>query len=224
MNILVSKNGGQLGPFTREEVLARLQSGEVLTTDLGWYEGLPTWVPLGHFMGGVAAEPGSGMPPPPLPVMASPVPERVASGYAGFWLRAVALIMDGAVLAIPVALLSRPMEMTMFQFNTQAYAHTEVWQQHSMHYNYNGNGMLLTWLYFACLESSKLQGSLGKLAVGIYVTDENGRRLGFGRATGRHFAKVLSGMVLGIGFLLAAFTARKQAMHDLIAGCLVVRK
>jgi uncharacterized RDD family membrane protein YckC len=61
------------------------------------------------------------------------------------------------------------------------------------------------------------------MALGIRVTDLDGGRISFGRATGRYFGKILSGLILGIGFLMAAFTERKQALHDLLAGTLVVR-
>lgn len=79
------------------------------------------------------------------------------------------------------------------------------------------------WLYHALMESSAKQATLGRMALGIRVTDLNGNRIGFGRATGRYFAKILSALILGIGFLMAAFTAKKQALHDIPAGTLVVR-
>lgn len=81
-----------------------------------------------------------------------------------------------------------------------------------------------TWLYFALMESSSKQGTLGKMALGIKVTDLHGNRLTFGRATGRYFAKIISGMTMGIGYIIAGFTERKQALHDLIASCLVVNQ
>jgi Tfp pilus assembly major pilin PilA len=74
------------------------------------------------------------------------------------------------------------------------------------------------------MESSVQQATLGKMALGIRVTDGQGRRVSFGRATGRHFAKLLSGLILLIGYLMAGFTVRKQALHDMIAGCLVVNR
>jgi uncharacterized RDD family membrane protein YckC len=79
-------------------------------------------------------------------------------------------------------------------------------------------------LYFAVLESSAHQATLGKLAVGLIVTDAQGQRISFGRAVGRKFSKVLSQMTFGIGYILAGFTDRKQALHDLVAGTLVVKK
>ena len=79
------------------------------------------------------------------------------------------------------------------------------------------------WLYFAVLESSSWQGTPGKKAFGMGVTDLDGNRISFGRATGRYFAKIISGIILGIGFLMVAFTERKQGLHDMLAGTLVYK-
>jgi uncharacterized RDD family membrane protein YckC len=78
-------------------------------------------------------------------------------------------------------------------------------------------------LYAALMESSSKQATLGKMALGVRVTDLDGNRIGFGKATGRHFAKILSALILGIGFLMVAFTQRKQGLHDMLAGTLVMR-
>jgi uncharacterized RDD family membrane protein YckC len=83
---------------------------------------------------------------------------------------------------------------------------------------------VLNWLYFSLLESSSWQATLGKKALGLEVTDLAGRRISFGRATGRFFAKYISAIILMIGFLMAAFTEKKQALHDILAGTLVIRK
>jgi uncharacterized RDD family membrane protein YckC len=79
------------------------------------------------------------------------------------------------------------------------------------------------WIYEAALESSSKQATLGKMALALKVTDLAGQRISFVRATGRHFAKILSGMILMIGYIMAGFTERKQALHDMIAGTLVQR-
>jgi len=79
------------------------------------------------------------------------------------------------------------------------------------------------WLYFALMESSKYQGTLGKMALGLQVTDVRGKKIGFGRATGRYFAKILSALTLLIGFFMIGWTERKQGLHDIIADCYVVR-
>ena len=80
------------------------------------------------------------------------------------------------------------------------------------------------WLYYALMESSRFQGTLGKMAVQIKVTDLEGNRVSFGRATGRYFGKLVSALVLFIGYIMVAFTEKKQGLHDIMAGCLVVRK
>lgn len=84
--------------------------------------------------------------------------------------------------------------------------------------------IVISWLYFALMERSTRQATLGKMALGIVVSDMNGQRISFARATGRHFAKIISGVILVIGFIMAGFTAKKQALHDMIAGCVVIKK
>lgn len=82
--------------------------------------------------------------------------------------------------------------------------------------------IILSWLYFALMESSARGATLGKMVVGLRVTDLSGGRISFGRATGRYFSKIISAMILMVGYIMAAFTDRKQALHDIIAGTLVV--
>jgi len=84
--------------------------------------------------------------------------------------------------------------------------------------------MAATWLYYALMESSKHQATIGKLALGLKVTDMNGQRISFARATGRYFGKIISGMILLIGYIMAGFTEKKQALHDIMANCLVVKR
>jgi uncharacterized RDD family membrane protein YckC len=81
---------------------------------------------------------------------------------------------------------------------------------------------LLVWLYFAVCESSAWQATVGKLAMGIRVTDLDGDRIGFWRALGRYAAKIVSWMVLALGFLMIGWTRRKQGLHDMLAGTLVL--
>ncbi len=84
--------------------------------------------------------------------------------------------------------------------------------------------LMAGWIYFASMESSGWQATLGKKALGLKVTDLAGNRITFARASGRFFGKLLSGMILMIGFFMAGFTERKQALHDILAGCLVLRQ
>ena len=83
----------------------------------------------------------------------------------------------------------------------------------------------LGWLYFAGMESSERQATFGKSVVSLRVTDLEGRRLSFKHATGRFFAKIVSGLIpLAIGYIMAGFTEKKQALHDMIAGTLVLQR
>lgn len=84
-------------------------------------------------------------------------------------------------------------------------------------------GVLVAWVYFAVLESSKHQATLGKRLFKLRVADENGAPISFGRATGRFYAKTLSTMILCIGFLMAGWTKRKQGLHDLMVGTQVIK-
>jgi uncharacterized RDD family membrane protein YckC len=80
------------------------------------------------------------------------------------------------------------------------------------------------WLYHAYFESSDWQGTVGKKVLNLIVTDLQGNRISFARASGRFFAKIISGLIpFGIGYILAGITEKKQALHDMIASCLVLR-
>jgi uncharacterized RDD family membrane protein YckC len=85
--------------------------------------------------------------------------------------------------------------------------------------------VIVQWLYFAGMESSGRQATFGKSVMSLRVTNYDGQRISFGHATGRFFAKLISGLIpFGIGYLMAGFTEKKQALHDLIAGTLGLRK
>ncbi len=82
----------------------------------------------------------------------------------------------------------------------------------------------VAWSYFAIMESNRTQGTLGKLALGIKVTDLDGRKISFDKATGRFFGRIVSTLILLAGYIMAAFTERRQALHDRMAGTLVVTR
>ena len=84
--------------------------------------------------------------------------------------------------------------------------------------------LLVNLAYYSLFETSRLQATPGKLACRLRVTDEAGRRIGLGRAVGRNLGKFVSAFILGIGFLMVAWTRRKQGLHDLIASTLVLRR
>lgn len=137
--------------------------------------------------------------------------------YAGFWRRALALLFDSVLLS--AAMFGVGGLLLRFIADKFGISSSEgsYWLRLSAE-------TLLCWLYFALSESSAKQGTIGKRACGIMVTDMNGARVGFWRATGRHFAKFISVITLFIGYIAAAFTEKKQGLHDIAAGCLVVMR
>jgi uncharacterized RDD family membrane protein YckC len=167
-------------------------------------------------------------PAPPV----APIPPPLYYPYAGFWLRLIAYLIDSAVYGavvgilflIPVAILGvgffRDLTLQVNRENPVfplMFAFVIMFSMVAM--------FVLAWLYYACMESSAYQGTLGKIALGLIVTDMQGCRISFGRASGRLFAKIITGLVpLFIGYIMAGFTERKQALHDIIAGCLVLKK
>jgi uncharacterized RDD family membrane protein YckC len=162
---------------------------------------------------------------PPLP---PPVPQVVR--YAGFWRRFVAHLIDQIIIGIVAFMLFIP-GLALLGIGIGAGISEE--SPSAMGFIIAAIAAYLTailviivlqWLYFALMESSNKQATLGKLALGIVVTDLNGGRISFGRATGRYFGKIISGMILYIGFIMAGFTDRKQALHDIMASTLVVMK
>jgi uncharacterized RDD family membrane protein YckC len=84
--------------------------------------------------------------------------------------------------------------------------------------------LVITWLYWAIMESSSRQSTVGKNLMGIVVTNSKGNRISFGKATLRYFGKIASVLPVLAGLLMIGFTAKKQGLHDLISGSLVVTK
>ncbi len=155
--------------------------------------------------------------------------------YAGFWKRFAAYLIDSIILGVASWIIILPvLGLIGFSASSMEYSEDMMMDEEAasgMAAAIIGASMMLwlvigaaAWLYFALMESSAKQATLGKMALGIIVTDVNGNRLSFGRATGRYFGKIISGMILMIGYIMAAFTEKKQALHDMIAGCLVVNK
>lgn len=131
----------------------------------------------------------------------------------GFWARVVAAFVDGIVTFIVAIIVSFAFGIVMGILGVVEDGLT-------------GNliGICVPWLYCALMETSVLQATLGKLVIGAKVVDANGERLTFGRATGRHFAKCLSALLLCTGYLMVAFDERKRGLHDMIARTFVISR
>ncbi len=139
--------------------------------------------------------------------------------FGGFWRRVGAYLIDVILLGIAINVVS-----SVFGFGTTVSEFGDM----SASYSYTANdagsgaiGLLMGIAYFAGLESSSMQATLGKKALGMVVTDLSGNRISFLRAMGRYFAKIISGVILCIGYIMVAFTERRQGLHDMIAGTLV---
>jgi uncharacterized RDD family membrane protein YckC len=153
--------------------------------------------------------------------------------YAGFWLRVVAALIDSGIMSLALGVLLVPL---FFLSGTAAMIEAIAAHQGQpdaaiiagligMILVFAAVSALIQWLYHAYLESGEKQATWGKQALGLYVTDLMGNPITFGRASGRFFAKIVTGMIpLGIGYIMAGFTERKQALHDMIASCLVLRR
>lgn len=155
----------------------------------------------------------------------TPAPDVAASStetmdavqYAGFWRRLAAYIIDIAVvlligfaLSIVVPILLAPLVGLP----------SDLWIIVSLVLFW----LIVPWLYWALMESSSRQATLGKSYLDIMVTDANGHRLTFAKATARYWAKVPSRLILYAGYFMAGFTPKKQALHDILTGCLVIIK
>lgn len=138
-------------------------------------------------------------------------------GYAGLWRRAVALLIDKILLGSVNLCLT--LVFLIASGTGDGDEGMRVLALAGVLF-----GFLLQWLYFTLMESSSLRATLGKAAIGIVVTDCAGERISWPRANGRYWAKIVSAIRFGLGYFMAGFTAKKQALHDFIAGTLVVRK
>lgn len=137
--------------------------------------------------------------------------------YAGFWKRFAAAIIDGIITVIGGFVIGFIFGIIMVAGSIDA--PDDVLKGLGKFF-----GFFLGWIYYPIMESSSTQGTLGKMALGIKVTDLEGNRVGFGKATGRYLGKMISALILFIGFIMVAFTEKKQGLHDMMAGCLVVNK
>ena len=139
-----------------------------------------------------------------------PAPQ-VQTKYAGFWLRVCAALIDGTLLSIPVVSVG-------FLLGYHDPPGADALLLFVQLFNF-----VFVWFYNAVLESSAWQATIGKHLLGLRVTDVHGHQISFGRATGRYFGEFVSALIFGLGYVMAGLTDRKQALHDILAGCLVLR-
>jgi len=149
--------------------------------------------------------------------------EKPPARYAGFWRRLLAFLIDQFAFVTIMTIAGAFVLGLMYILLTSLRIDTkEIWDiAYVLPYLLY---LPILWLYRTVMEASKLQATFGKLALQIIVTDTNYGRIGFGRANGRFWSSLLTIQTLGIGFLIVAFTKKKQAMHDFIVNTLVIKK
>lgn len=227
-------DGEKVGPLRKQELQAMIHQDQIPADNLVWHHSLGDWQTAtsveelgisppqlpGDSNGRQVAHASKVEAPPPTPPIDTSAPQELSGGvvesesegprYAGFWLRAGALLADFVVIFVAAFF------ATVFLAPLIGFEAAEVLV--------NLTGIIGAWLYFAGMESSSYQATFGKQWLGLKVTDTENKPIGFGKATGRHFGKIVSGIILYIGFVMAGFTEKKQALHDMMAGCLVVRR
>jgi uncharacterized RDD family membrane protein YckC len=167
----------------------------------------------------------------------SPVPNSARQQYAGFWLRVAAAIIDLIILAIPLAMAASYLSVAMGSWRAYLGLHPglspdQVVAAFGRKYLFMilCFFILTSWLYFALFESSSWQETLGKKFIGLSVADLQGYRVTFSRASrrfcaGRLLAHVpfIGSVYIAVDCICAGLSARKQALHDTLSGCLVLR-
>ena len=151
--------------------------------------------------------------------------------YAGFWRRFAAALIDGLIMSAVqwviqliltgVGVIDMNDLISDFEANPDS---VDFGQFLAVIWLLSGVMFIVQMLYFTIMESSAKQATLGKMVLGIVVTDYEGRRISFARALGRNMAKIISSLILLIGYFMIAFTEKKQGAHDIMASCLVVVK
>lgn len=217
-----AQGGQQLGPVEFSELQQMRAAGKLGPDDLVWSDGMPQWAAAATIPNLLpAAPPGVPVPLPaaPLAYYAAPVGQEPV--YAGFWLRFVAALVDGFLVFLIVLGISFVIGLLAAATGTAGPPNSS--SSTALGFIIEIVSIAIVWLYFALQESGKRQATPGKNMLGLQVTDMQGQRIGFGRATGRFFGKYISEIILFVGFMMAGWTPRKQALHDMMAGCLVVK-
>ncbi|WP_163103352.1 RDD family protein [Peribacillus alkalitolerans] len=153
--------------------------------------------------------------------------------YAGFWIRFGAYLIDSIIVGIIMAIISsiaaiaiigNSIDLALFLDPEYIPSGSEIGAFVAAYAVIIIIGLIISVLYYAVMQSSKWQATIGKKLLGLKVTDVHGNRIGFGRSIGRLLVYSFLSPIFMIGFIIAAFTEKKQALHDLIAGTLVIKK
>jgi uncharacterized RDD family membrane protein YckC len=208
MEIYLSRGGERTGPYSLEAVNRQLAAGTLTPNDLGWSETSPGWKPLLSFAG-VIVPGGASSTPVPIGI-ATPITIGLPQ-HAGFWRRSLAFMIDAIILGIFTLVVAVWFKLRAEQGSGQSALSA-------------GLELALILLYMPALWASPMQATAGQRICALRVINAvDGDRVSFMRGLLRVLGMMLSGLILGIGFLMVAFTERKQGLHDMIAGTYVVK-
>jgi uncharacterized RDD family membrane protein YckC len=229
MQVWIGRNGERFGPYTDDEVRQWLRDGTCRPDELGWHEGMTDWRALGELFPDERPAVAPGAVPPPPPPFLGIHDATVEPEHAGFWLRLGAWVIDYIVLMVPFTFISLMMGMgdvitsTFARMEHDQAAAVAAYAEAMRPISYVV--LLVGFAYYVLFESSKWQATPGKMACGIRVTDTAGQRLTLGRAAARNAVRLLNAVTLLVPmvfYVTAAFTQRKQGVHDLLASTYVV--
>lgn len=218
----------QRGPVDDATLRAWFASGQLPPETLVWRDGMAGWQPAREVLAPMAAAPAVAPLPPAAPATVAdaraPLATHAQVVPAGFWRRAAALCVDTIVLWVAALfLVNLPLDM-MYGAADPLAATADPMAYLSTPRAMAGllASLALQVVYFAGMHSMAGQATLGKRAVGIKVCMPDGGRIGFGRGIARYFAWLLGAVPLYLGWLIAAFTPHKRALHDMLCNTRVV--
>lgn len=227
MQVWIGRNGERFGPYTDDEIRQWLRDGTCRPDELGWYDGMVDWRPLGELFPDERPSIADGVPPmPPSPPPFMGVTDVAAPEYAGFWLRFGAWVIDYLILIVPFTAISLGMGLSTIatafleQMKTDQVAAFQAYAAAMLPITYVL--MVIGYVYYTLFEASKWQATPGKMAVGIRVTDTDGQRISLARSAGRNAVRLTNVLRFPVPlpmicYVVAAFTQRKQGVHDLLA-------
>jgi len=217
--IYIVKGGRESGPFTPDQIPSMLDSGMLSLKDSVWHQDLPEWIPVHRFLNLR----------PPAPEVEGSRPTAIASPVvkmpsrsgepAQFGRRLGAALIDSIVFFVMASILTGAGFILLFGTD---YDRTMTDGEINRIVFYPV--VVMAWIYSAAMESGPWRATVGKLVFGIVVTDMGGKPLSFWRATRRYLWKTMGALTLGLTLLPAAWTRRRQNVHDLLSKTLVLRK
>lgn len=213
---VLDKSNVPAGPFNRRQIADKLRTGEITRDQMAFTSQSDEQLPLRDLLARMDGNRN-----------ASSGRTRRSWGrnYAGFWRRCAAYGIDFVILIIPTVILLASIPALRHQgtgvdpMNRPSSGLSVALQAGLLLFS-----LTISWLYYALQESSSTQATVGKQIMGMKVIDLHGNRICFDRASVRFFGKILSSFILSVGYLMVAFTSRKQALHDMLADTLVVMR